>query len=83
MIFIRILGIFADRISIAVSIGLRELFGAFIMNFWKTYVLLPMVRPVMVLHGHLLRRLHVLAHGDAVNQTNIERDEPEDEENYS
>jgi len=54
------------------------------MYFWcGTEALLPMMRPVVILHGHLLGRLGVSAHRHTVNQTAHESQEAKNEEYYA
>jgi len=48
-----------------------------------TEALLPVMRPIVILHGHLLGRLGVPAHRHAVDQTAHERQEAENEEYYA
>lgn len=45
--------------------------------------LLPMVRPVMVLHGYLLGSLGVPAHGHAVDETSHESQKAKYQEHYA
>lgn len=81
--------LFANRKPIAVFVvisrvtvhGLRWVLLRLVMDFRRrAEALLPVVRPIMVLHGHLLGGLGVPAHGHAVDEAAHERQETEYEE---
>lgn len=82
--------LFANWKSITVFVVVRVVHGLwwillrFVMYFWcGTEALLPMMRPVVVLHCHLLGRLGVSAHCHTVYQTPHECQKAKNEEDYT
>jgi len=64
--------------------GLWWILLRLVVDFWcGAKALLPMMRPVMILHGHLFGCLSVSAHRYAVDQTAHECQEAKNEEYYT